>query len=111
MNTVVFKSLDPERINKAVSLYAKNLRENHPEVKRVIWFGSWIKGHPTPGSDVDLCIIVDKSDMRPRDRISDYLPLGFPLGIDLIVLTAQEFAQLNDSSPGLYKAIHAGIDV
>jgi hypothetical protein len=46
-----------------------------------------------------------------RDRISDYLPLGFSVGIDLFAYTQDEFDQLPRTSPGWYKAIMSGVEI
>lgn len=63
----------------------------------------------TVGSDVDFCIIVDKSDKPRRDRIPDYLPLTFPVGIDLFILTVEEFAKPRVEHPSLAEAIEEGM--
>lgn len=111
MSSVVIKSVDKDRVWEAVHSYASHLREQHPEIERIIWFGSWVSGIPTPSSDVDLCLILSASDQPPRERISQYLPLGFPLGIDLFAYTKDEFEHLKDSSPGWFKTIREGIDI
>ena len=111
MNTVIFKSVDHEAVRKAVESFASQLRQDHPEVERVIWFGSWVTGLPVPGSDVDIVLIISSSEIPPRDRISQYLPLGFPVGVDLFAFTQAEFEQLEIISPGLLKAISTGIDI
>lgn len=111
MNTVVIKSLDKDHIRRAVKTYATQLRKNYPEILRVFWFGSWITGLPAPGSDVDLCLIIFSSNQAPRDRISKYLPLGFPTGVDLFVYTQEEFDHLRNDSPGWYEAIQSGIEI
>jgi uncharacterized protein len=111
LNSVVIKSVDRESIRKAVVSYASHLRKQHQEIEQVIWFGSWITGLPAPGSDVDLCLIVSSSDKPARDRISEYLPLGFPVGVDLFVYTPDEFERLRQSSPGWYSAITSGMEI
>lgn len=111
MNSVVIKSVHKEKIREAVAAYANQLRQEHPEIKRIIWFGSWITGLPTPGSDVDLCLVLSFSAKPPRERISDYLPLGFPVGIDLFAYTETELERLKHTSPGWYKAITSGIEI
>ena len=108
MNSVVIRSANREEIAQAVSSYVAHLREQHPEIERVIWFGSWVTGLPVPGSDVDLCLILSSSDNSAQDRISAYLPFGFPVGIDLFAYTRDEFERLQETSPGWYKAIVAG---
>jgi predicted nucleotidyltransferase len=108
LNTVVIKSVDRGKVTQAVYQLAQQLSQNHPEIIRMIWFGSWINGIPSPGSDVDLCVIVTNIDIPPRDRVSLYLPVGFPVGIDLLVFTQAEFEALDQISPGLKQAILKG---
>lgn len=88
--------------------YVARLKAEHSEVERVIWFGSWVKGIPTPGSDVDLCLVLSSSDRPMRDRIPEYLPYGFPVGVDMFPYTSAEFERLRQSSPSWYDAIVAG---
>ena len=111
MSSVVIKSIDRNQIREAVASFVAQIRKNHPDVERVIWFGSWVNGLPTPGSDVDLCLILSSSAKPLRDRISDYLPLGFPVGIDLFAYTKDEFERLRCSSPGWYEAIISGREI
>jgi predicted nucleotidyltransferase len=107
-NSVVIKSVNRKAIREAVESYVANLKRSHPEVERVLWFGSWLDGLPTPGSDVDLCLLVSSSNQRPRDRISLYLPSQFPTGIDLFVYTLKEFECLRETSPQWHAAIDSG---
>lgn len=111
MSSVVIKSIDREMVDQAVREYARWIRTEHPEILRIIWFGSWVTGLPSPGSDVDLCLILSASDKRPRDRLPDYLRPGFPVGVDIFAYTQDEFVQLQDTSPGWYKAILSGQDI
>jgi predicted nucleotidyltransferase len=111
LTSVTIKSIDRNKIRGAATAYAAHLRREHPEIKRIIWFGSWINGLPSPGSDVDICLVVSSSEKPFQDRISDYLPTRFPVGIDLFVYTSTELERLWESSPGWYKAITSGVDV
>ncbi len=111
MSSVVIKSANREEIAQAVASYVARLRKQHPEIERVIWFGSWVTGLPMPGSDVDLCLILSSSQRSPRDRIPDYLPVGFPVGIDLFAYTQAEFVRLRETSPGWYEAIASGREI
>lgn len=96
---------------RAVAEYVARLRVDHPEIERVIWFGSWVTGIPLPGSDIDLCLILSTSDKTPRERAPDYLPVGFPVGIDLFAYTRTEFERLKETSPGWYQAIVSGREI
>jgi predicted nucleotidyltransferase len=107
----VIKSCDRDSIAAAVRRHVDRLREEHPEIKRAIWFGSWVKGIPSPGSDVDLCLILSSSEKSLRDRVPDYLPVGFPVGIDLFPYTEDEFRELEARSPAWYAAILSGEEI
>jgi predicted nucleotidyltransferase len=75
------------------------------------WFGSWVTGGWSPGSDVDLCIVVDRSDRPVRERAVDYLPRVFPVGIDLFVYTEDELERLRAERPSFARAMDAGVEV
>jgi predicted nucleotidyltransferase len=64
------------------------------EPEKIIFFGSYVYGTPSPDSDVDLLVIME-TDARPADRylaVSRLLrPRPFPL--DILVKTPQEIAQ------------------
>ena len=111
MNSVVIKSINREEIDRSVDSYTGDLRAKHPEIERIYWFGSWVDGLPSPGSDVDMCIIISSSEKIMRDRIPEYLPVKFPLGIDLFVYTRDEFEQLAVDHPGWYKVIISGREI
>jgi predicted nucleotidyltransferase len=94
-----------------VLAYAQRLRQDHPEVLSVRWFGSWVSGTASAGSDVDLCIVVKKAARRHRDRLVSYLPESFPVGLDLFVFTPRELEQLRTQHPSFALAIDGGIEV
>lgn len=108
MSSVVVKSADREGVRRAVEAHVEKLRAERPEILRILWFGSWVTGIPAPGSDVDLCLILSHSDKSLRDRIPDYLPLGFPVGIDLFAYTEDEFERLQETSPEWVREIEKG---
>jgi uncharacterized protein len=111
LSSVVIKSIDRSAVTAAVERWAAEVRERHAEVRRIVWLGSWVTGRPTPGSDVDLCLILTASDKPRRDRVPDYLPLGFPVGMDLFPYTEAELADLRQTSPGWYETILSGREV
>ncbi len=109
-SSVVIRSADRKAIRTAVESYIEELRQNHPEVERVIWFGSWARGLPLPRSDVDVCLIISSSSERPCNRVSKYLPSRFPTGVDLVVYTQAEFERLQEELPQWHAAIISGLE-
>ena len=62
---------------------------------RIYLFGSYAWGTPTVNSDYDLCVVVEKSDEKKRNRSRKgrdaLLDIICRRAIDLIVYTAPEF--------------------
>lgn len=89
-----------------------------PEVRRVIWYGSFVTGTPTPRSDVDLCVVVDHvpvqgeagdADRGRHTRGARYLPAAAtPVPFDVAVLTAREHETLSAWAPAWADAIGRG---
>lgn len=88
--------------------WAVEIRRAHPEIERIYWYGSWAHGIPTPGSDVDICLVVAGSARSGRDRAADYVP-ELPIRIDLLVYTRDEFERLAPESRGMYREIVRGV--
>lgn len=107
-SSVVLKYTDPERVCAAVEEFAASLRKNYPHIRMIYWFGSWVNGTFSAGSDVDICIVVSESELRRHERTAEFLPNAFPVGMDLHVYTVKEFESLHESAPELYAAITAG---
>ena len=110
-NSVRVISANKTEVARAVEAYAARIRQTNPEITNIIWFGSWINGIPTPGSDVDLCIVVSDSTKPRHERGVDYLPLGFPVGIDIHVYTIAEFEALPETMPEWYRAMVSGREI
>ena len=64
----------------------------HPH--KIVLFGSYAYGNPTPDSDVDLLVIMDRTRLRGERmsvRILHSIPRDFPL--DLLVRTPTDVAR------------------
>lgn len=109
--SLVFKSNNEAAVEQAVRGWAERIGAQRSEVRRIVWFGSRVNGIPTPGSDVDVCLVLTCSDKPFRDRAADYLPLGFPVGLDLFPYTVDELDQLRRDHPSWHRAITAGVDL
>ena len=109
--SLVVKSSNQAAVEAAVRSWARRLAEVRSEVRRIIWFGSRVNGVPAPGSDVDVCVVISHSDRPVRDRIGDYLPFGFPVGMDLFPYTVEELERLKTEHPSWYAAITSGVEL
>lgn len=75
------------------------------EVCVIILFGSSARGTSTPGSDLDILVVLEESAVPFLERIPDYTPDNFPLPVDLFPYTVDELADLG---PFVRHAVETG---
>ena len=109
--SLVVKSNNEAAVEQAVRRWAAGIAAQRSEVRRIVWFGSRVSGIPSPGSDVDVCLVLARSDKPFRERVADYLPLGFPVGLDLFPYTAEELDRLQRDHPSWHRALTGGVDL
>jgi len=80
----------------------------HPS--RVILFGSYASGTPTPDSDVDVLVVMrDPPGWQEAYRVKSELQARFPLSLQLVFMAVQEFEETRNVIGGIaYPAAHAG---
>ena len=71
-------------------------------------FGSFVKGDYTPGSDLDILLVLSDSNLSFRERIPVYYPRNFPVSVDLFPYTE---AELKSDLPVYQTAVKTGIEV
>ena len=73
-----------------------NLLETHYDPEAILLFGSAATDDMHEWSDLDL-VIVKETELRFLDRIKEVISLLQPqVGVDIIVYTPREFAQLSE---------------
>lgn len=105
------KSNNEAEVERAVRGWAEGIGARRSEVSRIVWFGSRVNGIPSPGSDVDVCLVLARSAKPFRERAADYLPLGFPVGLDLFPYTVEELERLRRDHPSWHRTITVGVDL
>ena len=73
---------------------ARTLSERHPEIERIVLFGSLARGDAVPGSDADLLIVVSHSNEAFLERTVRYRPADVDVGVDVGAYTREELAAL-----------------
>lgn len=74
---------------------AAELRQVHPEIKRIGYFGSLTDGVRYGfGSDADVLVVVTASSKPWIERASDYDLGAMPVPVDLLVYTEEELETL-----------------
>ncbi len=83
---------DLATVRSAVCESAKRLSRDFPEVLAVGIFGSGARGTYGPGSDVDVVIVLERSNAPALKRSLRYASAldAVPVGVDLVVYTMRE---------------------
>lgn len=91
--------LDSDAVLEAIRVLSERLGDERNEVAEVVLFGSFSNGTATAGSDVDLLIVLERTDLPLLDRSAAYLPYftEIQLPVDLFVYS-QEEVRLRPSS-------------
>lgn len=83
------------QLDSELQRYLPLLRDQY-QPEKVILFGSLATGETWEWSDIDLVIVKD-TKQRFLDRIKEVIRLLQPrVGVDILVYTPQEFAQLSN---------------
>jgi predicted nucleotidyltransferase len=98
-----------EQILKALENLIQEWTQQHPELEQVILFGSFARGDYFPASDVDVLLILEKSDESLLTRIRKFLPTHFPVDIDIFPYTKDEIHRtMNDPHSLVGQALSQG---
>ena len=95
-------SLDSESAISRLRAAIQKLRIAHPEITDVRLVGSLARGEASPGSDADLLVLLDHSELPFNDRIGPLLrdldSVG--MGVEILPFTREEFERrLADGDP------------
>lgn len=82
---------DRATVDQAVRRWAEEVVKARPEVVRIGYFGSYARGDWGVGSDLDLVVLVERSDLPFERRASSWDVTGLPVPAELLVYTAEEW--------------------
>ncbi len=89
--------LDRETAVENIRNAAQKLISEHPEVIKVVLFGSLADGTAVPGSDADVLLVLkNSSKTRWIDRIEDFMDyfIEIGIGVDLFPYTIDEIEHI-----------------
>lgn len=95
LSSPVLKWPDPQIVGQAVRRWAEKVIQQRQDVVRIGYFGSYARGDWGVGSDLDLVIIVDKSDQPFERRGAEWDVAELPVPADVLVYTAEEWQSLS----------------
>lgn len=85
---------DRARVHAALVAWATEAGRSLPELSRVGYFGSYARGEWGPGSDLDVVLVVARSDQPFMERGSRYDLTRLPVPAEPLVYTVDELERL-----------------
>jgi len=83
------------------------VRSLYPDADLVL-FGSCARGDAKAGSDIDLCIVIDRADRRIVDIMTDFhqsLSVLLDRALDLVVFERETFDERKNAGASFERAI------
>ena len=117
MHSPFFRSAAPRFVNRGEILalaqtMAARIAKRHPEVHRVLLFGSYARGDFSARSDMDLLVVLRSSDRPLKERIAEFLDDCADYPTDVFPLTDAELQErLHDGDPFWTRAVTEAIDL
>ena len=117
MRNLFLSSARPRFVNKDEVLElarttASRIGSKHPNVVKILLFGSFARNDFGVHSDLDLLIILGSSQKTVTDRIADFLEDALEYPTDVFPYTEQEIhARLRAGDPFLIRASREGIQL
>jgi len=91
---------------------AARIAARHPEVLKVLLFGSFAREDYGARSDLDLLVVLRQSDEPMRERIGRFLSEAPAYPTDMLVYTEQELrARLLEGDPFLTRITNESIQL
>ncbi len=90
----VFRWPDRSQVEQAVRAWVRREAPRHPELVKLGYFGSYARGDPGVGSDLDLVAVVRKSSRSFERRAISWDLNALPVPAEILVYTEAEWQTL-----------------
>jgi len=97
LSSSVLKWPDLAAVRHALRRWVKEAVRHHPDVLLIGYFGSYARGDWGVGSDLDLVVVVETSDLPFEQRSAEWDTTSLPVPADVLVYTLSEWMDLDPS--------------
>ena len=94
LNSSVFRWPNGKAVDEATRRWAAAESRNRKGVLRIGYFGSYARGDWGVGSDLDLVVVVKRSNLAFERRAIEWDTTKLPVPADLLVYTTAEWQSL-----------------
>jgi len=85
-------------VQRALERWARARAEEHAEILRVGYFGSYARGDAGVGSDIDVVMVVAAATQPWERRAARWDTTSLPVPADLLIYTAAEWQAIDWTS-------------
>jgi predicted nucleotidyltransferase len=93
--------LNRDRVLQELETAIEILTAERADVKAIYLFGSFARGVPTPGSDIDLLLITEESEAHVFQPY--FLSVSIP--VDVYTMTSESFEAKRETGQGIAGAV------
>lgn len=94
LRSSVLKWPDKTTVHQSACAWAKRVAEENPTVARIGYIGSYARGDWGVGSDIDLILVVERTDRPFVERALAFDTASLSVPADVRVYTQDEFESL-----------------
>ena len=98
LRSSVLKWPDAHAVVSALRAWVADLATNNPEVCRVGYFGSYARGDWGVGSDLDVVVILERSELPFERRAAGWDSSVLPVPADVLAYTEAEWRAMQRSA-------------
>ncbi len=98
LGSVKILSVDYDALTGELKKIAGDIKQARPHVKKVLLFGSFARGDYTPESNVDIMLIIERSDTHFIKRADEFIDffIKIPFDVNMLVYTESEVGGMKD---------------
>ena len=94
LSSSVLKWPDDRTVGLAIRQWSVRLVRRRPDVVRIGYFGSYARGDWGVGSDLDVVIVIERSDKPFFQRALEWDVSGLPVPAEVLVYTEAEWVSM-----------------
>ncbi len=102
LSSSVFKWPDAREVEAAFRKWAADAARGRADVVRMGYFGSYARGDWGVGSDLDVVIVIERTDLRFERRSVEWDLADLPVPADVLVYTEDEWRRM-EAEPGFIR--------
>lgn len=100
MSKTVSHTFDLAAVRDRLEKYVRRVSADR-NVRAIVLFGSLVSEDYAAGSDVDLLVVLDTSDLPFHERLTDYVTAELGVAADVFVYTVGEVEQMIAEDRGI----------